>query len=710
MPALAVSQTFPTAVATNSDLYVASDQATTSLSTSINSSTVSISVFSAAKFRAFNIITIDSEQVKICSISSNVLTACAGGRGFAGTNAVSHNAGVGVFNYVSAIYHNTMSTEVQSIENWLINGQNFIYYAPNFDFPAQSPLTSISPGSNTINLAPVPRGVNHADTKHYLYISGGTGTAESVLIAGGNAVPGAPTGTITFTAANSHSGAYTVRSANCGITEAEYSAPTTGAMIYIPNPCTVHAPIPYKDFMTFAGAAGGTWLTPDSSSGIIFDANVPSNHPNNGLNGIADLVTFQDLVLNGEPFDGLNTAYGIRELLPGGSGDTQGAGISDVNIVNVSCNNVANCLYFQRAWNVYADNLRLYASSKVFFGDVAGLDAFSPFNTTNIVIKDVQTQTYCIKNDCTDGPAFTGSQMLFSHTEQVTIKDAVMNGSRGGVSTGLGAIEFDGGEGSVLDNVLVQLCDLCIQYKPYTGAGHTIYPNSAILNAVSVTQPFELGITIANGTGLGPVLNGPTGFNIYGGQFTLSRPEINPSFATFINVGQFSSNINIYGNTFQSGANAADWLGVSVGANSAHILVRGNTFQNTGPGSGNTSSGVVFGSSVTDAIYNDNTFHDMTGGVSDSGQTIASAATIALPGGRTFYSVTGSTPIATINTCSSTQNTNNVVTFLFGAGGRVNTGGNVTIGSTFGPVSANGTLTLMCTSGSGWFEVSRFVN
>lgn len=65
-----------------------------------------------------------------------------------------------------------------------------------------------------------PVGVAGANTLHYLYISGGVGTAEAVLITGGTCTSGATSGTITFTPGNTHSGAWTIESATAGVQEA----------------------------------------------------------------------------------------------------------------------------------------------------------------------------------------------------------------------------------------------------------------------------------------------------------------------------------------------------------------------------------------------------------------------------------------------------------------------------------------------------------
>jgi hypothetical protein len=123
----------------------------------------------------------------------------------------------------------------------------------DYNFPAQTPGGSLSAGvAATVTLTPVPLGVNHTDAGHYLYISAGTGTAEAVLITGGTALSGATSGTITFTPANTHTGAWTVQSATAGIQEAIITFPL-GADVYIPvGTYTIYAPIfiPYYTYAT----------------------------------------------------------------------------------------------------------------------------------------------------------------------------------------------------------------------------------------------------------------------------------------------------------------------------------------------------------------------------------------------------------------------------------------------------------------------------
>jgi hypothetical protein len=90
-----------------------------------------------------------------------------------------------------------------------------------------------SPGSKTITLTPCPKGVNGTDAAHYVYISGGAGTAEPVLITGGSCTSGATAGTIIVTTANTHTGSWKVATATAGIQEALNTLPTAaGSDLY----------------------------------------------------------------------------------------------------------------------------------------------------------------------------------------------------------------------------------------------------------------------------------------------------------------------------------------------------------------------------------------------------------------------------------------------------------------------------------------------
>jgi len=111
--------------------------------------------------------------------------------------------------------------------NTIATGTSQTIYAATYNFSAQAPGGTLTATiAATVTLTPCPGGVNGADTGHYLYVSGGTGTAESVLIAGGTCVAGNSTGTVIFTTVNNHSGAWTIQSATSGLQEAANANPT----------------------------------------------------------------------------------------------------------------------------------------------------------------------------------------------------------------------------------------------------------------------------------------------------------------------------------------------------------------------------------------------------------------------------------------------------------------------------------------------------
>lgn len=95
-------------------------------------------------------------------------------------------------------------------------------------------LTAATPASITMPFCPY--GVNGNDVGHWIYVSGGTGTAEAVLITGGTCTSAAAIGSINFTPANNHTGAWTLTSATSGIAEAlKIASAAHGGSVFIPS-------------------------------------------------------------------------------------------------------------------------------------------------------------------------------------------------------------------------------------------------------------------------------------------------------------------------------------------------------------------------------------------------------------------------------------------------------------------------------------------
>lgn len=133
------------------------------------------------------------------------------------------------------------------------------------NFVAQAPGGSLNSGSNTITLGPCPVGLNGTDINHSLYITGGTGNPEAVVVTGGSCVSGALSGTISFNATGGHSGAWVIESATSGVQEAINSA---GALVDVALPggnYPFYAPAYISNTMTISGAGPQTPIITDMS-------------------------------------------------------------------------------------------------------------------------------------------------------------------------------------------------------------------------------------------------------------------------------------------------------------------------------------------------------------------------------------------------------------------------------------------------------------
>lgn len=105
---------YPGAAVALSDLTVATNRASTTLSSGINNVVTTVPVASVALFTAPCIIFIDSEAIFCGTAASGSFTGCV--RGFDNTTAASHSSGATVENLVIAYHHNQPVAEIIAIE------------------------------------------------------------------------------------------------------------------------------------------------------------------------------------------------------------------------------------------------------------------------------------------------------------------------------------------------------------------------------------------------------------------------------------------------------------------------------------------------------------------------------------------------------------------------------------------------------------------
>lgn len=186
---------------------------------------------------------------------------------------------------------------------------------------SQTPGGSLSVGANTVTLTPCPLGLSA--TEHYVYISGGTGTAEVALMEPDTCTAGAATGTVTITAANTHSGAWAVESSSDGWQEALFSVADSGVVRLRAGVGTYNI---YSDirmqgrYVTIQCDGPGTVLVPKSNNIKVFSSSGPAGPRIKGCQ-----------INNTDTKTGVTGIYTYNP-----TGDSFGAALSDIQITGVA--------------------------------------------------------------------------------------------------------------------------------------------------------------------------------------------------------------------------------------------------------------------------------------------------------------------------------------------------------------------------------------
>ena len=344
------------------------------------------------------------EAMLVTSVSgSNAINVT---RGYGGTSAVAHAAGKVVSNAQVSVYVKSVNDEVHAIETALganlsnipvipggtppqilglqpnVASQSTLQFtnpvipkATDYAVPAQTPGGTLTASVGaSVTVTPCPLGWNGTDTRLRFWISGGTGTAESVASTGaGTCTSGAASGTVTFTPANSHSGAWTIGSSFVGIYEAIAANPYREIRI----PAGIYA---FHDCMSLdpnkSVILTGDGYDPAGSSGtIIAGAGVTSsaNCANSSLISVA--------ASPGWPINPIT----IRNMLIVGNGASTPV-INGITLTNVTTVNLDNIMVSGFAGNCIATNnsFQIYISNRTYVQDCGAWGA-SITGTANLV-------------------------------------------------------------------------------------------------------------------------------------------------------------------------------------------------------------------------------------------------------------------------------------------------------------------------------------
>ena len=133
----------------------------------------------------------------VCSVDSNTLNVCPGGRGFSGTAAAPHGIGLAVRNTITTHHHNQLAAEVKAIEEAL--GPNLSNVASSWDnisgkpttFPPSAHASAHAPAAATRERVSAAHGRND-HSRHAAALTFQVGpTGQGRLF---SAIPGKPDG------------------------------------------------------------------------------------------------------------------------------------------------------------------------------------------------------------------------------------------------------------------------------------------------------------------------------------------------------------------------------------------------------------------------------------------------------------------------------------------------------------------------------------
>lgn len=656
---------YPGAVATDSDMMIAVDRQQTTLLLPLNATDTTMTVLSTSGIVSYNLLSIDNEIVKTTGTPTGNVVPIS--RGFDGTTPAAHLSNATVAGLIDAYHHNRLVAEVEAIEQAL--GPNLsriptalpFLVATSFLFTPQTPGGTLNPGSNVINLSPVPVGVNGSNTNHFLYISGGTGAAERVLITGGTAVSGAASGTVIVTCANTHSGAWTISSATAGGQEAYWSNGGTGRVhiMWPSGSFQFHAPIRV--------AADAVWFSGQGPTATAV-----------GYGGAADAN------LNIFEFQGAGVqASGLSDLYLGGeASSTTGSAIAAVGQTYFAAERllIQNCANgisdTDGVSNVYRD---------VFIRNLKGDGVFLTGPSSNIVVLDnVQTVS---------STAYDNGLHIPQGGNIIIVSCSFLGGNYG--------LLLDPASGKVVASVDV----MGTYFDQCAGAGIRIAPGAG--GAVTRCRVLQ-GWTFGGGTGIhlaatgGQILgvmfdqmficgNAGNGVEIDAGQDVSVRNSTisNNGSASGVAVASGLDSIQITGNKIGNGlaglTGGSQAFGINLAGTAPHLSIVGNTFV------ANTIGPIGYApNTLSSAVIRDNT------GVDDVIPSVASAATIVLTP-EPSQKITGTTTITTLQGAWRGR----VLTLIKTDAGSVTIGGGGNIPATH-TLAQNGSLALSY-DGTFWY-------
>jgi hypothetical protein len=570
----------------------------------------------------------------------------------------------------------------------------------DYNWPAQTPGGTLS-GAATVTLSPCPLGM--ATTGGYkMYLSGGTGAAEAVTITGGTCTAGAASGTVQFTAANGHSGAWTIASATGGYQEA-YNAQNGCGSALLPNGPRVvmHASVVMASVCNFSWQGQALQNSSTTGPSLIQRGD---DFLSGDMFSVGDGVgaEFRNFEAVNEPITtGVSTGWAVNAL------GVTGNGVGYIHIDNFQVYGGAGGVLLD---GVSTSNIHDYVWTK-FSGANTGIGIL--FRSTHGISNQSSIIThgyFATTTFATTGIGITGltdgviaASNLFGGSFSAADVDVALNvPSDGAFNITLNDNFFDapngagvrigGSAGALITNVTIVGNHFGGSYDPATkptqGCGIDLgftFANNAQNVTIASNRLFGWalgGICLGAGSGENSWL--VNGNNILNNGNSAAADHVG------IVIKDGSHGLTITGNNItnsMAGATASQDYAIKMQGALSDSTITGNNLR------GNNLGAVLYTGTLANVLLNPN------GGIDDATiPTIASAASIALSTPIPTYLITGT---VTVNTITGATHIQERRTFIKTDAGTltVGGGGNIPIAHSMVP---NAALTLTW-NGTNWY-------
>jgi hypothetical protein len=491
--------------------------------------------------------------------------------------------------------------------NWLTIANPPFYDSRTFNWQQQPGGTLTASVAATVSLIPCPLGVLGAGVAYQTYLTAGAGASETVVVTGGTCTSGKAFGTLQFTPAFSHSGAWKIGSVMSGVPEAiQFAYAAGGGTVAMPNGATNAYGTAYlMPHVTLVGwGSQASIIKPQSCFMLVFGfANLAPQPPASGYpyNAYSSPV-MKDFIVDGSSCDGINGITAIGAYV--GSDTTTTAFLWGLKIDNVWLNNVGNGIHLERTWDTVLTHVRTFANTRVVFTDTAaGFAAFQ--HSSQLLVTDFNYDTICTTSTQCSVATMTAAAFECDACTLSTIRDGNFGGAGPNDTINVAMKIAGDSEKVTIDNINFEVFGTQLSIAAGLYGGGQAWPSFGVINNCAFDNPYGTAIKFENG-------NSPYSFQRVGNWMVTNSAatvELLTNMSDLVIVGAWSANMTFVNNNFgcNNGQNC-----LHVGAFSIGTIIDANQFFRPADFPGTSATGILVDSAAGAHTITNNGFTYLT--------------------------------------------------------------------------------------------------